>query len=92
MIAHVYAFSELIEPAPCTTDLQTVRFDNIGYHDSAGDHSFAHAVGHYNGNQTPSDANCSNTNLRSPAAGTAVDKRMVPRGTNGGLTAEGPLW
>lgn len=92
MIAHVSVFSELYEPVACTTDLESVQFANLGYHDASGDHGFAHAIGHYNGNETNLDANCSNTNMWSPRMGTIIDLRMATRGSNGGLQADGSFW
>lgn len=92
MIAHASAFSELYEPVACTTDLRSVRFSNLSYRDATGSHAFSSASGHYNGQGTSLDADCANTNLRSPAVGTIVDERMATRGSNGGLPSDGDFW
>lgn len=92
MIAHVSAFSELYEPVACTTDLRSVEFADLSYHDPTGTHAFGSAAGRYNGNDTSLDADCANTNLRSPAPGTVVDERMATRGSGGGLLTADQLW
>ena len=86
-------FDEVIETrgdGPCTTDFQSAEWKDPKFHTSAGWTAFAHATGHYNGNETSIDADCPNANLRRVGANDVIDSRTETRGSLGGLT--GPGW
>jgi len=93
VIEQASLFNEVIElrgGGPCATDYQSAEWKDPKFHTTAGWTAFAHATGHYNGNETPIDADCPNVNLRLVGPNDIMDRRGEPRGANGGLT--GPGW
>jgi hypothetical protein len=91
-VAHTSLFNEIIEPrGPCATDFGSVEFRNPRNRSATGWHTSTSAYGHYNGNETPSDADCPDTNLRVGSSGQLIDERMAIRGSQGGLLDDGFL-
>lgn len=85
-------FDEVIETrgdGPCTTDFRSAEWKNPQFHTSSGWTAFAHASGHYNGNETPVDADCPNANIRLIGAADIIDERTSTRGSLGGLPGPG---
>jgi hypothetical protein len=92
-VAHTSLFNEIIEyRGPCATDFGTVEFRDPRYRTASGWHGHTSARGHYNGNDTDLDANCSDTNLRVGSSGQLIDERMMARGSMGGLVDDGYLF
>jgi len=90
VVAHASMFNEVIEnQGPCQTDFGSDEIANPQYNTAAGWSAFTNAWGHYNGNETTADADCTNANIRLVGPNDIIDERMTPKGSGGGLAGTG---
>ena len=90
VIADASFFQEIIEQrGPCETDFGSAQLKDPQYHVASGWSMFDHASGHYNGNETPVDADCANANIRLVGPHHNNDERMTDKGSHRGITGPG---